>query len=187
MFDGQSFNLYPQASASDKPFNVRLVALLAAAGRQVGMANMGISGTSYTDRDTTVVSRVDQHATRAANVVVVDFSGVKDITEGKTAAQILALAEAYADARRAAGANLVVTATVTPNSGFTAGQETVRVAYNALLRASDKFDAVIDIAGLANAASAADTTYYSDGIHPTNALAADIAQLAFTALEALNV
>lgn len=189
VFDGQSFNNKPDAVASDQPYNVRAVALLAAAGKRVGMANMAISGTSYTDRAPTVVSRVDQFGTRAATVVVVDYSGVKDITDGKTAAELLALAEAYADARRAAGAARVLTATVTPSSGFSGPQEAVRVAYNALLRtnANGKFDAIVDIAGLPHAANAADATYYTDGLHPTNALAAEFAQLTATALLGVGI
>jgi hypothetical protein len=189
VFDGQSFNHKPDAAASDQPYNVRLMTLLASPTRRYGMANMAISGTSYTDRSTTVVSRVDQFATRYAKAVIVDFSGVKDISEGKTAAEILALAEGYADARRAAGFSKVLTATVTANSGYTAPQEAVRVAYNALLvaNANRKFDAVIDIASLPHAADPANTTYYTDGIHPSNALAAEFAQLAYTALATARV
>lgn len=189
VFDGQSFNNKPDAVASDQPYNVRLMTLLAATGRKFGMANMAISGTSYADRATTVVSRVDQFGARYAYPMIVEFSGVKDITDGNTAAQILATAEAYADARRAAGFKKVFTATVTPNSGYTAPQEAVRVAYNALLvaNANGKFDGVIDIAALPHAANAADTTYYTDGIHPTNALAAEFATTAFNKLVAAGV
>lgn len=189
MFDGQSFNNYPQAVASDKPYTVRLLELLKTGTTTFGSSNQAISGTSYTDRNSTVVSRVDQFGTRYETLVICDFSGVKDISEGKTPAQILALAEAYADARRVAGFDYILTATVTKNTGYTAGQETTRQQYNNLLRANanNKFDAILDIDSLAHAQNPANTTYFTDGIHPSNALAAEFADLVYQHFLALDL
>lgn len=194
VFDGQSLAQQPATTfPTDRSFPLRTLALLAPAGKGVGHFVVAKGNTSYTDRATSVVSCVDQHFPRYPVSVYIDCAGQNDIiTESKTAAQVLALAEANADARRAAGADKVLITTVPPGTiptWYSSAQNTVRVAYNVLLRANTnaKFDGVVDFDAAPHAADPTDTTYYIDGLHPNNALAAEWAVLTHAAIVALGV
>lgn len=79
--------------------------------------------------------------------------------------------ETYHQNAKLAGAAFTTTATVPPSTWFNGAQETQRQLLNSLILNSTQFDAVVDIAGIPEAANPADLTYYSDGLHPTAALA----------------
>ena len=79
--------------------------------------------------------------------------------------------ESYHDAARVAGAKATVACTVPPSTSFSGPQETQRQALNLLLLASSHFDAVADLAAVPEAEDPTDTQFYSDGLHPTSALA----------------
>lgn len=151
------------------------------------MAMVGLSSTTYATRATTAATRVDPHFKSFTMNVLLDVGGPSDLLADLTAAQVLSAAESYADARRTAGATKVVGFTVTPSSSYSAGQETQRVAYNALLKVSSHFDAIVDMAALPHAADATNLTYFYDGLHPTEALAIEIAQLAKATLASIGI
>lgn len=179
IFDGQSFNYAPPDTEGPRTYPMLTWDRL-----PLGFAAcvVGISGTSYATRATTVASRVDPLLHNGAPAVVVDAGGNTDLgADGLTAAQLLAASEAYADARRAAGADYIIELTVTPATAlYTAGEDAQRLAYNAALlaNANGKFDAVVDQAGIPELADPADTDFYYDGLHLTTEGAELVAELA---------
>lgn len=179
MFDGQSLNNAP----FDAPYPSQLGALL---GPEYPVIICGRGGTTYAQRTTTAPGRVDYHFANATTNVLVDLGGQSDLLAGLTGSQLLAAAEAYADARRAAGADLIVALTCPHSTSYTAGQNTQRATYNAGLLTSAHFDAVVDIAADPAMADASDLTYWNaDGLHPVAAGAAVIAGLVEPVLAAL--
>lgn len=185
VFDGQSFNYAP---ATGIPIPSLVGALVTS---RHGQHVCGISGTTYATRATSVAARTDYLATMYENGYYIDIAGQSDLIAGTAAATILAAAEANATARKAAGFKKVIICTVPPISftgwGFDAGDEAIRVAYNNLVRASTVFDAVADIAVIPELANPDNLTYFSDGLHPTAAGAALIANSIDAALTRLGV
>lgn len=62
--------------------------------------------------------------------------------------------------------------TVPPYTSATGAQETQRLLLNDLIRASSRYNRVADLAAVPELQDPDDTTYYSDGTHPTAAGAA---------------
>lgn len=171
IFDGQSLNNTPEVGSHPT------LVLGVRAGRAFG-SNVGVSATTYAQRAPTAASRVDGLVGNSARTVLIDVAGQSDIYADMSAAAILAAAVAYKDARLAAGADAYWIATVPPAAGafaFTAPEEAVRLAYNDLLRVSPEFTGVVDLAVRPELDDATDTTYFVDGLHPTAAGAAAIA------------
>lgn len=182
--DGQSFNFAPTIGGS---YAWLLLAMLPTLYR---LEVVGLSSTSYATRATTVTTRTDPRIPIVNRSVMLDVGGPTDIINGNSAATVLAAAESYADGRRAAGVDYVIGYTVTPGTiptWYSSAQDAVRLSYNASLKSSSHFDAVVDMAALAHAADPANTTYFSDGLHPTAALATEIATLTRTAMAALGL
>lgn len=107
----------------------------------------------------------------ARNVVVM-FEVRNSTTNGQTAAQILASYQAYGAAARAAGFKFVA-GTAPPTDGDAVGQG-VAGAANALIRANwpSFADALVDLElrpEFTPAGNIANATYYSDGVHLTDA------------------
>jgi hypothetical protein len=180
IFDGQSFTYAPADSLS---LPQRVSALIQAPHM---MAATGISGTTYAQRAATVAARTDYHVRNAHTSVLTVISGQSDLLGGMSADSLLATAEADASARLAAGFDAVVGVTI-PSMieawEWTPDMEAERIAYNDLLMESDVFDVVADIASIPELADPADTTYFSDGLHPT-AAGADL--MAPVVVEAIN-
>lgn len=134
-----------------------------------------ISGTTYATRTADMAARSFWQFHNAQHAVLIDIGGTSDLLAGLTAAQVLTAMENYATAALAAGAGQVIASTVPPVSltgwGWTSGMETQRAALNSLILASSVFDAVADIAAVPESADPDNATYYSDGLHPTAALA----------------
>lgn len=169
IFDGQSFVHAPAGG--------RTIPLLVAdrLDSSYGMHVVGLPGTTYATRTTDRASRSFSRFTNSAAPVLIDISGQSDLLAGLTAAQVLAAMEEYHDAARAAGASRTIACTVpsmTAAWGYTGPMETQRQALNPLILASGAWDAVADLAAVPEAADPADVTYFSDGLHPTAALAA---------------
>lgn len=185
VFDGQSFCHVPLPT---------LPQIVTALLKPHSWAVVGISSTTYATRTATAASRTDRHVVNGSRQVLVDIGGQSDLLGGLTAAQILSAAESYADGRRTAGFDLIVGCTVPPiqqTTGvwgtYTAAMETQRVAYNPLLKASSHFDAVADIAAIVQLADPSDTTYFSDGLHPTLAGANPIGAVIVAALASVGI
>jgi len=104
-----------------------------------------------------------------------------------TGATTYARMVAMADTAAGAGYTYLIGCTVPPSTSLTSGEETERLAYNALIIANgdDTFDSIVDLANTPGLDDNLDTDYYSDGIHWTNLgaqLAADTIGPAVTAL-----
>lgn len=147
-----------------------------AEGRVFGFS-VAVSGTSYAQRTPTAALRVDTYLVNAKRTILVDIAGQGDVDGGLTAQQIYDAAVAYKDARMAAGVHCYAICTVPHATIYAAGEQTARLAYNDLLRASDEFDVVIDLAARPEMQDASNLTYWdADGIHPNPAGAAVIAE-----------
>lgn len=179
MFDGQSLNLSPYQGTPGwmRTYPVQLLALL---GADAYGSVVAIPGTTYAQRDPTVVSRVDEKFPNSSDNVVLDCSGTSDLFT-LTAAQLFAASSAYAYARQTKGAK-VVALTVTGTHLHSPAQDAQRLAYNDLLRASTVHDAIADVAAIPELTDINDTTYFFDQTHVTEAGAALMAQAAYDAL-----
>lgn len=172
IIDGQSLVLYPLGagvSASEA-----LAALLPATWWP-NIDVVAVASTTYPQREADVATRVDALIDGSRPSVLIDVAGTSDLYQSgdnQTAAQTLTRATDYAADRRTAGVDVYVIATVPPSNIFSGGANTQRLAYNNLLHQSAAFDAVCDLAALPEAADPGDGTYYADGLHPTEALAA---------------
>jgi lysophospholipase L1-like esterase len=173
IFDGQSLVLFPPDGV---PFPRFLQSILPAE-RYPDVDVVAVGSTTYLQRATDADRRVDELVSEDTVSVLVDVAGQSDLRGddtpvGATAAELLAQAERYARARREAGIDLYVIATVPPDAELTAREEAERLVYNQLLPRSDEFDAVVDLAAIPETRLQRDPTWYLDGTHPTSALAA---------------
>lgn len=188
--DGQSFNYTPFAALPGDPVEASGAAptfpkILASLLPGMAVFVVGLSGTTYATRATSVSSRVYPLLGLGPLTVIHDLGGPSDLLADLTAAQVLAASEGYADAARAAGAHRILTATVTPALNYSGAQNAQRVAYNALLRANanGKFDGIVDIDGIPQLANPNDAAQYLDGLHPTYTGTVPMATLAATRIK----
>lgn len=139
--------------------------------------NAAVNGSYYTERQNggslSAATRVDPHLSVYQNVIV-DVAGQSDLGPfgaPASAATVFARAAGYAAERRAAGWDLYCICTVPPSTFFTGDTEVQRLAYNTLLRQDDgaNFDVVADIASIPELANPSNGTYWSDGLHWTEA------------------
>lgn len=181
MFDGQSLNNIPNSSAGFPS--------LLMSGRPQAWSNVSINGTSWTGLSTTAASRRDPVLNHTTRAVLVLAGGSADFaTEHDSAATAYADLLAYITSARAGftGSSLkVIGVTVPPSTVITGGDETARVAYNALLLASGAVDAVVNLDADARLQNPADATYYVDGSHWTAPGAVIAAGLFVPALESV--
>lgn len=116
--------------------------------------------------------------------------GTNDFNVGlRTDVQLEADVQNYAGQVRADG-GLIIVSTVLPATGFDAGREAYRVAYNTWLRANwaSFADGLCDFAAdpIMGAANAEDNaTLYPDGLHPSRLGHTYLAPIAAAAIEAL--
>lgn len=112
--------------------------------------------------------------------------GTNDIAlNNVTGAEAYAHLRQYWQDRQAAGCDRVFVATILPRSTFDAAKEQARLDCNALIRAhavANGATAVIDFDLNANLLDFSNTTYYLDGIHPTQE---GVNQMAITMAAAL--
>lgn len=178
MFDGQSLGLTPFTSSQAYPAK-----FMAAAHPELPYHVVNRAGTTYAQRTTDVAGRVDyQFATTPGRIVVIDDGGTYDIDTANgnlSAANVLAAKLAYTTARRAAGADYIVGLTIPPATILTAAEETTRQSVNSSLKASPVtygYDKIVDVASIPQLTNAADTNYYYDGVHWTDAATTLVAQ-----------
>ena len=171
--DGQSLQY-----ASSNPVVHQVPGLLPG----LSYAATAVVGTTYAQRAPTIADRVYRQVINGNPAILVDLAGQSDLATDVTAPTLLATVEAQADACRAAGFAAYVACTIPPSTAYTAPQEAQRVAYNTALRSSTHVDAVADIAAIPQLANAADTTYYSDGLHFTVAAVTLVAPVIATAV-----
>lgn len=119
----------------------------------------------------------------AANNVNIIWSGTNDLAGGTSGADTYALLATYCNARRAAGWDKLIVVTALPRSaaGDAANHETLRQAFNTLLRANwaTIADGLADVAAdgrIGDEGDELDTTYYqADRVHLNTAGQAVIA------------
>lgn len=125
----------------------------------------GRDATSWSQRSSSTKAweDVDRHVgSVTGRRLILDAGGSTDIVLGLTAAQILTNAEAYWGARVARFPGLAVVAcTILPATGYSAGQEAIRLAANDLIRASSLVDAVADWAALPALTDPTNATFYN--------------------------
>lgn len=154
-------------------------AVIAAGLTQYDFINMARNGYQTTQLITDAPLRVDklyESALIGKNIVII-WEGSNDIAAGKTDTQAYANIKQYGTDRKAAGWKVIV-ATILPRtqaSSANANQETYRLSVNSMIRTAKTngetwIDAVADVASDATMgalASAANASYYTGGLHPT--------------------
>jgi hypothetical protein len=201
--DGQSLNILPGPAVG---FPAQCEALLSATACTRGDV-VAIGSTSYLVLSQTQATRCNRHAHTTPLPIWHGVGGTSDVLNGDTAATMYANIKAYVLAAKAAGFAKAVITTITPSTGFTAGQNTQRQAANDLLigNADAAFDRVVDLAcdstlsnpgappsgttyyGTGHLANPADTTYYNaDGLHWKAAGCADAASSCVPALRSVG-
>ncbi|MEH1780886.1 MAG: GDSL-type esterase/lipase family protein [Nostoc sp.] len=134
--------------------------------------NISLGGISTTQMAIDAPTYLDPFwsmCTGVSNLIL--HEGTNDIfLNNFTGAQAYANLKTYWQARKAAGCNRVFVGTVLPRTAFNSSQNTARTDCNALIRSNavaDGATAIIDFDTNTNLATPTDTTYYSDGTHPT--------------------
>ena len=154
-----------------------------------------INGTSMDTRSSSVASRIDQHAPRYTTSVCIFSNGQAEIQADDSGESIQAEEETYAAARRSAGFDYVIASTMPPliveespgEYGITAEQEIERLAYNAALRASNAYDAIIDLDADPLFSTWTTAGYNVDGAHFSATGMARYAVLAQAALAEIGI
>lgn len=109
-------------------------------------------------------------------------AGINDLAASSTAAAIIAELQTSVSKAAAEGLESVVL-TITEATSITAGKETNRQTVNAaILDGTVGATITVDAAGMAHAADPTDTNYFVDGVHWTETLAAEIADLVVSEL-----
>lgn len=183
MFDGQSLFTTPTLEEA-APNQVFLMT-----NREITVTNLAVAATTYSDRTSTVASRYGAVLSATQWSAVVDFGGQSDLWADMSATDLYTAALAYWDARRTAGADAIAVCTVPTALNFvlSSTQNTQRLAYNNLLRASTDIDVVVDVAADPRFDDSTDTTYFAvDQVHPNATGALAIAELVYQAVVPLT-
>lgn len=140
--------------------------------------NYAIPGRTAATMVTEGAAKVDAHfASMAAytNRIAYTNQGANDLANGVSAATTFASAQQWHTDRRAAGW-ITVGCTVIKNSLITGGNETARVAFNTLAKASPNYcDIFVDLDALAAFQDKSNLSVYIDGAHLTEAGAGIVA------------
>lgn len=162
MSDGNSIATFPNAA------DCYPTQLLASTG-WTGL-NKAVPSTPWGQLDDTFPVRCAPYMKAGLVPVYGMVGGIADVQLGASAAVIYTRVKAMATLARAAGgaSTLVIASTITPYDLLSAPLETVRLDANTLLLADADvaFDAVVDLCA-APMDDPTNTTYYSDGLHPT--------------------
>lgn len=179
MFDGQSLFTTPSLSTCAPEL------VFALTNREITVTNLAVASTTYSQRSSTAASRYGAVLAATQWSAVVDLGGQSDLWADMTATDLYAAALSYWDARRTAGADAIAVCTVPTALNFvlSSTQNTQRLAYNALLLASDDIDVCVDVASDPRFDDCTDTTYFDvDQVHPNATGAAALAELVYQAV-----
>lgn len=184
-FEGDSITQGVGASNADEfGYPAQLVRRLS---RQPKWINLGAGGDTIQNMVATVgvlTGQLGRNLHYARRLCVL-LAGTNDINGGRTEAQVIGDIDAWIAAVRAADVGAVlVGCTILPRVDFDAGEEPIRQAVNAHIRTAAAFNFVVDLAAEARLANPADGAIYGDGIHPTDAGYAILAELVHGALAA---
>lgn len=191
IFDGQSHNNVPTLGGIlGQPYPWHLTRTKHG-GLYAPWGSVAISGSSWTTLLTTITSRLYPALGRATTTVLIMSGGTSDVNEGDTASQVYADHVTYADLARANGATKIIACTLIGSTTFTAGENTVRQDFNALLLADadGAFDGVADpdaaFVTEYGAGYWSNTTVLWDGTHMDGASAAVYAGSVAQALDTI--
>lgn len=184
VFDGQSLVVWPSA------YHVNSFPMKMMSGRKAGYHIVGIGGYAWTQLDNDFSSRVAPFAKLAPVSFYLMVGGTTQIALGQSGSAVYDTEKAISDLAKAAGYTYVIGSTTTPSTTFDAGDNVELGILNAevLADADAAFDAVADLAADPRLDDPTDTTYYSDGTHPTtfaNGGTAAIAELMGAAVDSL--
>jgi hypothetical protein len=178
IFDGQSLNW----SGGSTSFPNLLMA-----GRGIHTSNVAISGFAWTQLKNMVTGRLTPYLLRSNIPIIIGVGGTTDYAVNQTGAAVYASEVTWANNLRAATSDYVyiIQTTTTPSTSFTGAQDTNRITGNGLVvaDASGAFDYTVDLAGDSRLSDATNTTYFSDGTHPTLAGRQAIAELLGASLD----
>lgn len=172
--DGNSLTRgYGASNPPTTSYPARLTARLAAAGGNYAVSNLGADGQTFPDMSSDAAAQVDvlKNSSSTHNIVI-----AWEITNcignaGDDAATALAHAEAYIDARVAAGWNRVIVPLALPrdDAAWSPSKETIRQAVNAQLTSHYSGSSVVEIVDLSQDSRLSDphdSTYFNlDKIH----------------------
>lgn len=180
VFDGNSINRFP---AEPNTYPTQMLADTGWAGR-----NEGLSSHPWGQLDDTFAMRCAPHMKSGLVTVYAMVGGILDYQLGASGATVYTRSKAMATLARAAspGTVLVVASTTTPYDLLGGAEETARLAGNTtiLADADNAFDDVVDLCA-SPMHDPTNTTYYSDGVHPTATGASMIADRMAAAITAL--
>jgi lysophospholipase L1-like esterase len=175
--DGDSIT-YGQGNSANKSWPAQCLTQL---GRDILVQNAAIAGSNVSS---TLDTGIKASAVDTLSIATV-LSGTNAINSGTSAATVYSTIQSWCADARAKGYDKILVFTILPRSGFDATKETVRTTVNQSIRdgfanATLDCDAVADIGADSTLSNPANTTYYQDGTHPTDAGQAVIAGYAAT-------
>jgi hypothetical protein len=136
--DGQSLNNYPTTVGSFPDL------LATSLGSDAVVLNQAHDGLSWTTLSTDASLRVDHYPALYVRSILLMTGGQSDLAEFDTGRKVYLDFVEYAAARRAAGYDAVIVATIPTSAHYTAPMESARLECNDQLRASTEFDGLAD-------------------------------------------
>jgi lysophospholipase L1-like esterase len=148
--------------------------------------NLGAGGDTLQNMAATVSGVTALLARNPAypNRLVGLLAGTNDINNGRTEAQVRADLDAWIAAVRGVAGVVPFGCTILPRTDFNPAEEAVRQAVNGYIRSGANLAFVVDLAAEPRLANPADAAIYGDGIHPTDAGYAVLAEVVHGALAA---
>jgi lysophospholipase L1-like esterase len=155
--------------------------------RQPKWMNLGTGGDTIQNMAANTAATIGHLAKNAAypNRIARLLIGHNDLNQERTAAQVKADIDAWIAAVRAGHAGVILAGcTILPSGLLMGAKEAARIEVNAHIRDVADFDFATDLAADPRLADPGDAAIYGDGIHPTNAGYAIVAQLEHAAFAA---
>lgn len=152
---------------------------------QLPVQNRGTAGDGLSNMNTNYATDDAPYYNAATTNTFVILGGTNDIQGGATDAQVATSMQGICVKARATGFRIgVCTITSRNDAPWTGPMEAYRVAFNTWLRANYATfaDVLIDYDAIPETQSPSNTTYFQDGLHPTDALDAIMAEAVRVAL-----
>lgn len=167
VFDGDSITA--GQSANTVPYPTYFSTLTAVRNK-----NLGVGGQTMSTMNTNYAANVAPLFATGLRDTLSILAGTNDIPAGATDLTLRATIQSYCGKARTTGFRVYVGTIISRNdAGWNATLEGYRVAYNTWLKANyaSFCDGVIDFDATPQSTDPSNTTWFQDGLHPTNALA----------------
>jgi hypothetical protein len=170
VFDGQSNSLSP---TPEEAYPAKLMATRWPTRAPLAV-NRAVAGSSYDERIGWAPEQTDAWLVtlRQPCGVLIQEGGPADLLADESAYTVIDANRRYTAARRQAGFDVIIGATVPPSIFYTAAQDAQRRLYNELLRIHWRdigLDHLVDVATMPELQDPTNTYWYSDGAHFTDA------------------